>query len=168
MNAMPSYFIKMPQATMAIVEGLVAFDEPRTYEQIFRGIDKREMVIVTGEHDNVYVPGYTGNEGFGDWNWDGLNESGTLSKYDEVRFETSALEAGRYRFSMTGSGDADLYVRVGEGPTLDLYDCRPFAVGSKEKCEVDINTSTSVHIMVHGWGKGSDFTLVGERVADEG
>ena len=68
---------------------------------------------------------------------------------------------------MTGTGDADLHVRVGEGPTLDLFDCRPFAVGSKENCEVDLNTSTSVHIMVNGWSDSSDFTLVGERVTTD-
>ncbi|MGB0591467.1 MAG: PPC domain-containing protein [Myxococcota bacterium] len=167
MNALPSYFVKMPQATMSIIEGLLDYDEPRTYEQIFRGIDKHEMVIVSGEHDNVYVPGYTGNEGAGDWSWDGLSESGTVGRNEEARFETTALEPGRYRFSMTGTGDADLHVRVGEGPTLDLYDCRPYAVGSKENCEVDLNTSTSIHIMVNGWSDSSEFTLVGERVATD-
>jgi len=167
MNALPSYFLKMPQGTLAILEGLLSYDEPRTYEQIFKHIDRHEMVIVSGEHDNVYVPGYTGDDGMGDWSWDGLDESGSVGRHEERRFETPELEAGRYLFSMEGTGDADLYVRVGEGPTLELYDCRPFAVGSTERCEVDLNTVTSVHLMVNGWADNSDFTLVGERVADE-
>ena len=168
MNAMPSYFVKMPQATFSLVDGLLNYDEPRTYEQIFRGIDPKEMVIVSGEHDNVYVPGYDGSEEIADWSWDGLNEAGSVGRQEEARFETPTLEPGRYRISMTGSGDADLYVRVGEGPTLDLYDCRPYATTTQENCEVDLNTSTSIHIMVNGWSERSDFTLVGERVADEG
>ncbi|MDP6943760.1 MAG: PPC domain-containing protein, partial [Myxococcota bacterium] len=167
MNAMPSYFVKMPQATIAVIEGLLSFDEPRTYEQIFKHIDRSEMVIVSGEHDNVYVPGYTGDDGMGDWSWDGLAESGTVGRYEEARFETPDLEPGRYQFSITGNGDADLYVRVGEGPTLELYDCRPYAVGSKENCEVRLNSVAPIHVMVNGWADSSDFTLKGQVVVDD-
>ena len=55
-NAMPSFFRSMPGATMAIVEALLDRQNPKTYEQIFQYIDKSEVVLVTGEHDNVYDP----------------------------------------------------------------------------------------------------------------
>jgi hypothetical protein len=58
-NAMPSFFRSMPLATMALVEALLNRDEPKTYEEIFKDIDKSEVVLVTGEHDNVYTPGYS-------------------------------------------------------------------------------------------------------------
>jgi hypothetical protein len=58
-NAMPSFFRSMPLATMALVEALLKRDEPKTYEEIFKDIDKSEVVLVTGEHDNVYTPGYS-------------------------------------------------------------------------------------------------------------
>ena len=33
-----------------------------------------------------------------------------------------------------GTGDADLYVRLGSAPTLSTYDCRPYLVGNNETC----------------------------------
>lgn len=56
-NAMPSYFHSMPAASSAMVRGLLGFDQPRTYDKIFEGIDRAEVVLVTGEEDNVYKPG---------------------------------------------------------------------------------------------------------------
>ena len=35
---------------------------------------------------------------------------------------------------MTGTGDADLYVRFGATPTASTYDCRPYLDGATEKC----------------------------------
>ena len=35
---------------------------------------------------------------------------------------------------MTGTGDADLYVRKTSAPTTTAYDCRPYASGSAETC----------------------------------
>ena len=57
-NAMPSFFRSMADATMALMKGLLDYERPRTYEQIFKGVDSSEVVLVTGEHDNVFVPGY--------------------------------------------------------------------------------------------------------------
>ena len=56
-NAMPSYFRSMPAATMAIISGLLSYDDPMTYEEILKQIDDAEVALVTGEHDNVYTPG---------------------------------------------------------------------------------------------------------------
>jgi serine protease len=33
-----------------------------------------------------------------------------------------------------GTGDADLYVRLGSAPTLSTYDCRPYITGNNETC----------------------------------
>jgi serine protease len=33
-----------------------------------------------------------------------------------------------------GTGDADLYVRLGSSPTLSTYDCRPYITGNNETC----------------------------------
>ena len=56
-NAMPSFFTSMPEASRAIVKGFLSYEQPMTYEQIFKGIDRAEVVLVTGEEDNVYRPG---------------------------------------------------------------------------------------------------------------
>lgn len=36
-----------------------------------------------------------------------------------------------------GSGDADLYVRVGQQPTATSYSCRPYKSGNNESCSID-------------------------------
>ncbi|HVH42763.1 MAG TPA: hypothetical protein VM925_10480 [Labilithrix sp.] len=56
-NAMPSMFSSMPAASAAMVNGLLSYAEPKTYDQIFQGIDHAEVVLVTGEEDNVFTPG---------------------------------------------------------------------------------------------------------------
>ena len=40
-----------------------------------------------------------------------------------------------FEITMTGTGDVDLYVKRGEEPTKSVYDCRPFAQSSTEKCD---------------------------------
>ena len=55
-NAMPSYPSSTAEATMAIMRGLLSYEAPMTYEEILKGIDPREVVLVTGEHDNTYRP----------------------------------------------------------------------------------------------------------------
>ncbi len=47
----------VPEASRAIVKGFLSYEQPMTYEQIFKGIDRAEVVLVTGEEDNVYRPG---------------------------------------------------------------------------------------------------------------
>ncbi len=159
-NAMPSYFSNMPEATMAIYSALLDPAEPLTYEGIFKKISSSQVVLVSGEEDNEFVPGGGGGN---PEPWAGMNESGSVAKNAESRFETVTLEAGRYVFDMTGSGDADLYVRVGTAPTKSAYDCRPYRYGSKESCAVDITTPAPVHVMVRGWASSSNFTLVGTK-----
>jgi len=157
-NAMPSFFSSMPNATRALVRGLLAFDAPRTYEQIFADIDRSEVVLVSGEQDNEFVPG--GGEPPVE-TWDGLTGSGTVAKDEEARWQTPQLPAGRYVFEITGTGDADLYTRIGDAPTTSLYDCRPFKTGSDETCEVELTAPATVHVMVRGWAASSTYDLVG-------
>ena len=56
-NAMPSMFVSMPKATMAIFEGLLSYDAPMTYEEILASMDDYQVALVTGENDNEYRPG---------------------------------------------------------------------------------------------------------------
>jgi len=161
-NAMPAYFASDSAASMAMINGLLSWNEPRTYERMFKDIDSHQIVLVTGEQDNVYVPGYVeGENPPPPAGWEGMSESGAVTKGQEVRWETPSLAAGTYTFNMTGTGDADLYVRVGTAPTTTLYDCRPYKAGSKENCSVAISTPAPVHVMVRGWANSSTFELKG-------
>lgn len=157
-NAMPSFFRSMAGATMAMFRGLLAHDEPRSYEQIFANIDSKEVVIVTGEQDNTFVPG-TDEPTPVVTTWSGLNERATLAADQDQRYATPKLPAGKYRFALSGTGDADLYVRIGDAPSEDLYDCRPYLTGSAETCDVELSRDAVVHVMVNAYGAASTFEL---------
>jgi hypothetical protein len=161
-NAMPAYFASDAGATMAVVNGLLSYNDPKTYDQIFKDVDSSQVVMVTGEEDNTFVPGGVDNNP-PDNGWNGLHESGSVSRDQETRFETPKLAAGTYQFDMSGTGDADLYVRVGMAPTSKSYDCRPYKAGSKESCTVEINTDAPLHVMVRGYAASSTFDLTGTR-----
>ncbi|MEQ8460036.1 MAG: PPC domain-containing protein [Sandaracinaceae bacterium] len=164
MNALPSYFRSMPRATMALVNGLLSYDEPKTYEQIFADVDSSQVVIVSGEQDNTYTPGGTpGGGGDPTPGWEGLSEAGSLDRGEEVRYETPVLPAGTYNIDLSGSGDADLYVRIGGAPTTRAYDCRPYRSDSNETCEVTLASDAPLHVMVRGYS-ASEFSLTGQSL----
>jgi len=159
-NALPSYFASMPAATMALVRGLIAYDSPKTYEQIFAGIDRSQVVLVSGEQDNEYLPGGGGGDEPTD-DWAGLTADGTVASDQEQRWETPRLPAGEYEFELDGTNDADLYVRIGLAPNTQDFDCRPYKTGSKELCVATLSAPSTIHVMVRGWASSSTFTLVG-------
>jgi serine protease len=64
---------------------------------------------------------------------------------------------------MTGSGDADLYVRQGTAPTTSVYDCRPYKSGSVESCVVEVVTPSVIHVMVRGYAANSGYELIGSQ-----
>lgn len=166
MNAMPSYFSNMSESTMVLLEGLMSYESPQTYERMFEEISSSQVVLVSGEQDNEYVPGFEdeGSEEPGEETWQGMDEAGSVAADEEQRFETPTLGTGTYRFEMSGTNDADLYVRIGLAPTVDEYDCRPYRTGSNEVCEVELSSATKVHVMVRGWASSSDWELVGKKV----
>lgn len=93
--------------------------------------------------------------------WDGMNESGTVAADAEDHFSTGELEAGTYLFNLSGTGDADLYVRTGAAPTTSSWDCRPYSGGSDEQCTVTLTEAAEVFLMVRGWAASSDYSLQG-------
>lgn len=167
-NAMPSFFSEMPTASMAFVKALLAKDAPMKYEDIFAGIDSDEVVVVTGEEDNVYVPGYDPDEENGGEAWGGMEVAGSVNQGQDARHQTPTLPAGRYVFTLThdpmspGEGDADLYVRTGLAPTTSSWECRPYVDGSDEECRVTLDAPAVVHLMVRGYSAGaSAYVLTG-------
>ncbi len=159
-NAMPAFFAEMSDTTLALVRGLMAYDAPQTYEQIFKAIDRSQIVLVSGEEDNTYTPGAPA-EPVDVAPWAGLTAEGALARGESQRFESPVVPAGRYVFEMTGTGDADLHVRVGLAPTATEYDCRPYQGGSVEACAVDLAAPSTLHVLVSGYAD-STFRLVGK------
>lgn len=55
-NAMPSYADAYASEPV-VLDALIDWQTPATYSDIFRNIDYRQVVAVTGEEDNEFVPG---------------------------------------------------------------------------------------------------------------
>lgn len=58
-----------------------------------------------------------------------------------------------------GTGDADLYVRYGEQPTLDVFDCAPFIDGNEETCTFEFTQEGEYFITLVGWEAFADVEL---------
>ena len=93
--------------------------------------------------------------------WAGMNETGSVARNEEKRYQTPSLPAGTYTFGITGTGDADLYVKKGSAPSTASYDCRPYKNGSAETCSITLDAPAEIHVMVRGWAAQSTFTLEG-------
>ena len=71
------------------------------------------------------------------------------------------VEAGeRVHVTMTGDGDADVYVRFGGRPYASRYDCRPLLPGSEESCTLDVpEGQRRVHVYTNGYETRSAYTV---------
>ena len=90
-----------------------------------------------------------------------FNETGTVAANAEKRYQTPTLPAGPHTFTLSGTGDADLYVRRGSAPTTTTYDCRPYLETSAETCTVNLSSPGVIHVMVRGYASSSTFRLTG-------
>jgi serine protease len=88
-----------------------------------------------------------------------IEVTGTLAAGQRRSYAPLAVSAGRtLTVQMTGTGDADLYVRFGappvpvDRPTLTSTMCVPFLDGSAETCTMQVPAGvTAAYIMVHGF-----------------
>ncbi len=60
-----------------------------------------------------------------------------------------------------GTGDADLYVRLGTAPITATYDCRPYQSGNTESCSWPTPTAGTWHVLVRAYSPYSGLTLRG-------
>ncbi len=83
--------------------------------------------------------------------------SSSVSRGAEVPFQPlTVLEGSDFSVQMTGTGDADLYVRFGAAPTTSAYHCRPYAGDSNERCDLTVPAGESqAYIMVRGYTAAS-------------
>jgi len=87
-----------------------------------------------------------------------VNDSATVAKAAWKQYGPYNLAAGAtLTATMTGDGDADLYVRKGAAPTSALYDCRPYRDGSSEQCSI-VGPAT-VYVGVNGYAATSSYQL---------
>jgi hypothetical protein len=150
-NAMPAYFASMSGDTMALVRALAHPEAPKSYGTIFKEVDPAQVVVVTGEEDNVFSKSWDGSK-----SWSGFHASDAVGKAETRSYETEVLPAGRYVFAMTPDGaspggDADLYVRVGADPTAtSTYKCKSYLYNSNERCAVTLTAPAKVKMLAKG------------------
>lgn len=171
-NAMPSFFSSMPAASTAVMKGLLSYEQPKTYDKIFEDIDRSEIVLVTGEEDNVFQPGMPigtpgGGGGGGGGGGEGpafapFEESGTLARAAEKAYAYD-VPAGTYVVELSGDGDADLYVKKNAAAAERSYDCRPYQNGSAEKCTVTFTEAGKLNVMVRGYAATSGYKVAGRK-----
>ncbi|WP_448564653.1 PPC domain-containing protein [Thalassotalea ganghwensis] len=58
-----------------------------------------------------------------------------------------------------GSGDGDLYLRFNQEPTLNDWDCRPYADGNDESCRVDTPSPGNYFVSIRGYRSFSNVQL---------
>ena len=78
-------------------------------------------------------------------------------------YYTVTIPAGSTGLSIAmsgGSGDADLYVRLGSQPTTSTYDCRSWNSNNNETCNFATPSAGTYHIMINGYSAYSGASLV--------
>ncbi|MBN2528932.1 MAG: PPC domain-containing protein [Deltaproteobacteria bacterium] len=60
---------------------------------------------------------------------------------------------GRLVATLSGTGDADLYVRKGALPTDSQWDCRPYIGGSSERCDMTTSSASPLYVGVKGFNR---------------
>ncbi|MBW8852279.1 MAG: M20/M25/M40 family metallo-hydrolase [Xanthomonadales bacterium] len=75
---------------------------------------------------------------------------------------TIAVPAGKTSvvFNLSGgTGDADLYVRIGSAPTTTAYNCRPYLSGNTETCTFNAPTAGTYYVGVRAYSAYSGVSL---------
>jgi hypothetical protein len=58
-----------------------------------------------------------------------------------------------------GTGDADLYTKLGSQPTSTSYDCRPYLYGNNETCTVASPQVGTYYLSLYGYSAYSGVTI---------
>ena len=86
--------------------------------------------------------------------------SGDLQSSTVFVFDVPA-DATQATFNMSGgSGDADLYVRFNGTPSTSSYDCRSWASGNGESCNLNVSGAGQYEVLVYGYRAYSGVSLV--------
>ncbi len=67
-----------------------------------------------------------------------------------------------------GTGDGDLYVRFGSAPTTSSYDCRSWATGNTETCNITTAQAGTYYVMVYAYATFSGDSLTGSYTTGGG
>jgi hypothetical protein len=85
-----------------------------------------------------------------------VDQEGVVARGELRLFGPFDAAAGEFKVALSGTGDADLYVRKGSAPTDSAWDCRPYFSGSMEECAVA--GPGTFYVGVRGYADSSTFT----------
>jgi hypothetical protein len=144
-NAMPAYFNSMPDASMALIRALENQADPQSYDQIFAGIDPSQVVVVTGEEDNVFTPSFEPSS-----TWNGFHATGTVGYKQVINYQTEQLSPGTYAFTMVpdwahSGGDGDLRIQIGS-KTAVATKCPSYKYDSDERCLLKLSAPAVLYL----------------------
>jgi pseudolysin/vibriolysin len=104
----------------------------------------------------------TGGGGGGNVLQNGVPVTGLSGAKNAKLYYTVVVPSGATNLAITtsgGSGDEDLYVKLGSTPTTSSYDCRPYISGNNESCTASSPTPGTYYIMLNGYSAFSGVTL---------
>jgi xanthomonalisin len=105
-----------------------------------------------------------GGGGGGNVLQNGVPVTGLHASRNQAVYYTMVVPSGASNLNINiagGSGDADLYVKLGSQPTTSSYDCRPYVSGNSESCTASAPTPGTYYIMVRAYRAYSGVTLEG-------
>jgi hypothetical protein len=154
-NSMPAYFSSMPDDAMSLIRAAMASADGdyQTYDAIFASVDPSQVVVVTGEEDNVFEPGAPMPSPVM-----ALAEQDVVTKGQMIAYTTDVLPAGAYVFQLTPNqgmkgGDADLRVHTGTlpAPAPSLTNkCPSYVANSDERCVITLTSPAKIFATVTG------------------
>jgi len=115
----------------------------------------------------VTTPGGGGGGGGGTGDTpltNGVPVTGISGATGSQLFYTLTVPSGQSSLTFTisgGTGDVDLYTRLGSRPTTTTYDCRPFQTGNSETCTVTNPAAGTYYVLLNGYAAYSGVTLTG-------
>ncbi|NID15089.1 PKD domain-containing protein [Luteibacter yeojuensis] len=123
-----------------------------------------ETVTDNGGATNTKTSTVTVSSGGGGGNvlQNGVAVTGLSAPHNGQLNYTVVVPSGAHNLKIAisgGSGDADLYVRLGAAPTLSTFDCRPYVTGNTESCTASAPTPGTYYVMLNAYAAFSGVTL---------
>ena len=128
-----------------------------TYHVMLRAYQAFSGVTLVASYD-------TGGGGSGTVLINNVPVTGISGAASSAKYWTFQVPAGATNLRIEtsgGTGDMDLYVRVGTAPTTSTYDCRPYKAGNNEACVASSPTPGTYHVMLRAYQAYSGVTLKG-------
>ncbi|MDW5417612.1 M28 family metallopeptidase [Iodobacter sp. CM08] len=87
------------------------------------------------------------------------NFSGKLALGQQQSYGPFKVGAGgNISATLSGTGDADLYLKKGSAPTTSTFDCKSDGPNSTENCALNISANADVYLLLNGYA-AANYTL---------